>query len=197
MLLTLLAAGLVLRWLGLGQAIDHAGEQGPLVFVVLASVACAVGLPRQLTAYAGGFAFGFWPGCVLALVAEGVGCAANFGWARLLGRSWAQRYLAGNARFARMERFMTANAFRATLTIRLLPVGSNMVTNLLAGVSGVPAWPFLAASVLGFIPQTVVFALLGGGVRVSEGLQMGLAAGLLVLSVVLGMVLLRRRPVPA
>ena len=89
-----------------------------------------------------------------------------------------------------------ANAFSATLTLRLLPVGSNIALNLLAGVSGVAAAPFLAASVLGYVPQTVVFALLGGGVRVSEGAQVALAAGLMVFSVAFGVMLLRRRSIP-
>ena len=57
----------------------------------------------------------------------------------------------------------------ATLTLRLLPVGSNMLLNLVAGVSErARQAPFMAASAIGYLPQTVVFALLGGGVRVSQ-----------------------------
>ena len=125
------------------------------------------------------------------------GAPVDFWWARLVARDWAKRRLAGNGRVARLDRFLMANAFRATLTIRLLPVGSNIAMNLLAGVSGVAAAPFLLASVLGYVPQTVVFALLGGGVRVSEGLQIGVGRrGCWRLSVALGVALLRRRPIP-
>ena len=67
--------------------------------------------------------------------------------------------------------------------------------NLLAGVSAVAAGPFLLASLLGYVPQTAVFALLGDGVRVAEGVQMALAVGLFAASVALGVYLLRR-PVP-
>lgn len=194
MLAGLAVAGGGLRALGLDHAIDRAGEQGAPVFVLLGSIACAAGVPRQVVAYAGGLAFGFWPGAALAMVAETIGCAADFWWARLVARRWAARALARGGRIARMEQFLVGNAFRATLTLRLLPVGSNMVLNLLAGVSGVAAVPFLLGSVLGYVPQTVVFALLGGGVRVSDGLRMGLAAVLLAVSVALGFVLLHRRP---
>ena len=193
----LVGAGLLLRWVGLGDAVRRAGEHGPVAFVLLGSVACAVGVPRQAVAYAGGLAFGFWAGAALSLVGEAAGCVVNFWWARLVGREMVMRRLARGGRLARLDRFLTANAFRATLTIRLLPVGSNIVLNLLAGVSGVAAGPFVLASVVGYVPQTVVFALLGGGVRVSGALQMGLAAGLLGVSVATGVVLLRRRPVPA
>ncbi len=190
----LVAAGALLRWAGADGLVRRAGEHGPLAFVLLGGVACTVGVPRQVVAYAGGLAFGFWQGAALTLLAEASGCAANFWWARFIGRGWAKRRLAGEGRLARLDRFLMANAFQATLTIRLLPVGSNVLLNIMAGVSGVAAGPFLLASVLGYVPQTAVFALLGGGVRVSAGLQMGLAAALLALSVALGVVLLRRRP---
>lgn len=201
MLAGLAVAGLVMQRVGLDGVIGQAaGKQGATLFVAVATLACALGVPRQGVAYAGGLAFGFWPGMGLALLAETGGCAADFWWARLLGRQWAGRWLAGEgrvgARVARVERFLVANAFSATLTLRLLPVGSNMILNLLAGVSSVAAGPFLAASVLGYLPQTAVFALLGGGVRVSGGLQMGVAAGLMGVSVLLGAVLMRRRGVP-
>ena len=193
----LIGAGLLLRWFGLRDAVRQAGEHGPLAFALLGSIACSVGVPRQVVAYAGGLAFGFWAGAGLSLVGETAGCAVNFYWARLIGRRWVMRRLARGGRLARLERFLVANAFRATLTIRLLPVGSNIVLNLLAGVSGVAAGPFVLASVIGYVPQTAVFALLGGGVRVSGVVQMALAAALLALSIGLGLVLLRRRAVPA
>lgn len=196
LLVSLMAAGLLLQRAGLSDAVNRAGEHGPLAFVLLGGIACTVGIPRQAVAFAAGLAYGFWAGAALALLAEMIGCAANFWGARLLARRWATRFLA-RGRMARLDRFLQANAFRATLTIRLLPLGSNVATNLLAGVSGVAAGPFLLASMLGYVPQTAVFTLLGGGVRVSGMAQVGLAAVLLVASVAIGVTLLRRRPLPA
>ena len=190
-------AGLLLRSTDLGDALRRPWTGGAPLFAVLASVACAIGVPRQVVAYAGGLAFGFWPGTALALLAETVGCVLDFWWARLLGRRWATRRLAGGGRLARLDAFLRANAFRATLTLRLLPLGSNIALNLLAGVSGVAAMPFVLASAVGYVPQTVVFALLGGGVRVTQGAQVGLAAGLMAVSIALGILLLRRRLVPS
>jgi len=198
LLLGLIVVGSLLRGLGLDAGIAAAGQQGPVAFLMIAAVGCAVGVPRQVIAYAGGLAFGFWPGAILALLAEAVGCAADLFWARLVARAWAARWLAqaGGGRIDRLNRFLVANAFTATLTLRLLPVGSNLLLNLLAGVSSVAAGPFLLASVLGYIPQTAIFALLGGGVRVSQGAQMALAVALFAVSIALGLALLRRRPVP-
>jgi uncharacterized membrane protein YdjX (TVP38/TMEM64 family) len=179
--------------------VARAGEQGPLGFVLLGTVACAAGLPRQVVALAGGYAFGLWPGTALALVAEMAGCAIDFYWARLLGRRVASRFLARRegGRLQRLDRFLAERAFTATLLLRLLPIGNNLALNLFAGVCGVAAAPFMLASVLGYVPQTVVFALAGSGASVSDGTQLAVAAGLLLASVALGIVLLRRRPLPA
>jgi uncharacterized membrane protein YdjX (TVP38/TMEM64 family) len=82
--------------------------------------------------------------------------------------------------------------FQATLALRLLPVGNNLALNLLAGMAGLSLWPFLAGSALGYLPQTVVFALLGKGIRVEGAWQLALAAALLLVSFGLGLWLLRR-----
>ena len=71
-------------------------------------------------------------------------------------------------------------------------MGNNLALNLLAGMAGIAPAPFLAASALGYLPQTVVFALLGKGVRVDGAWQIGLAAALLAVSVGIGFGLLRR-----
>lgn len=191
LLASLVTVGLLLQRAGLGDLIERAGDKGPLAFVALGGLACTIGIPRQVVAYAAGLAYGFWAGSALALAAELIGCTADFWWARLLARRWTARFLA-RGRMARLDRFLAANAFRATLTLRLLPIGSNVALNLLAGVSGVAAGPFLLASALGYIPQTVVFTLLGGGVRVSGATQMALAAVLMVASIALGITLMRR-----
>ena len=185
-----LGVGLVLRG-GLGRsALDAPAHAGPVVFVAMAAAACAVGVPRQVVAYAAGLGFGTLGGCGLALLAEMLGCAVNFAWARIVARDWAARRIRG--RLARWDRRLSRHPFGATLTLRLLPVGSNLLLNLVAGVSGVAAAPFLLASAIGYLPQTLVFALLGGGVRVDQNEQLVLAASLFVLASALGLWLMRR-----
>jgi uncharacterized membrane protein YdjX (TVP38/TMEM64 family) len=195
--LGLVGVGLLLRGAGIGSVPD-AGRHGPLATVLLGAVACAVGAPRQAVAYAAGLAWGFWPGMALALTAQLLGCATTMLWSRLIARRWAADLLRRRAtgRLARLNGFLARNPFTSTLTLRLLPAGSNVLLNLVAGVSGIPAVPFLAASALGYLPQTAVFTLLGSGVRVGHATQVALAAALLILSFLLGVALLRRGQVP-
>lgn len=198
----LVAGGLLLRALGaapgtewVDRYIRDEGVWGDLVFVLAAAAATAVGVPRQSVAFLGGYAFGTVQGAGLALAAQLLGCASAFLWARAVGRGWAERRLNGRfgPRLRPLVERLRENPFTAALALRLLPVGNNLALNLLAGLSGIAAWPFLAASALGYLPQTVIFALLGKGVRVDGAWQMALAGGLLVVSVGLGLWLLRRQ----
>jgi uncharacterized membrane protein YdjX (TVP38/TMEM64 family) len=202
----LLAAGLalggwLLRQFGGGRPealVERFGLQqtlwGEAVFLAVGTLACAVGVPRQAVAFLGGYAFGAWAGGALSLLAQVLGCAGAFGWAALIGRAWAERRLAG--RFGRRLRalrdILAASPFNTTLALRLLPVGNNLALNLLAGLSGIPALAFLAASAAGYLPQTVIFALAGSGVAVDRDGQIALAAGLFVVSALLGLWMLRR-----
>jgi uncharacterized membrane protein YdjX (TVP38/TMEM64 family) len=170
-------------------------EDSPMLFALLACLACAVGIPRQVVAYAASYGFGLWPGVALALLAQLVGCAANLAWARALAREWVARRLATRSgRLARLDAYLTANTFTATLVLRLLPVGNSMALNLLAGASGASATRFLAGSAIGFLPQTLVFALLGAGTRLDSLDQILLGVALFAASALLGWVLWRRRP---
>ncbi|MBI0536638.1 TVP38/TMEM64 family protein [Roseomonas sp. KE2513] len=200
-------AGWIIRTLGLAPGsetgtvwVDHwirgQGLQGEAVFLAVGAAAAAAGLPRQGVAFLGGYAFGAPVGTGLALVAQVLGCAASFGWARLLGRDWAARRLEGRLgrRLRPLHDRLVASPFGATLALRLLPVGNNLALNLLAGLSGVRMAPFVLGSAIGYLPQTLVFALLGNGVAVDRVAQLVLGGALFLVSVALGAWLLRREP---
>ncbi|WP_439580365.1 TVP38/TMEM64 family protein [Elioraea sp.] len=197
----LVAGGLMLREVGLTPDagwVEHwvrgRGLLGDLVFIAIGAAATAAGVPRQGVAFLGGYAFGALEGTIVALAAQVVGCALSYGWARLVGRGWAERRLAGRFghRLRPLRDALAGSPFGATLALRLLPVGNNLALNLLAGMAAISPLPFLAGSALGYVPQTLVFALLGKGVRVDGAWQLALAVALFVVSAAIGLALLRR-----
>jgi uncharacterized membrane protein YdjX (TVP38/TMEM64 family) len=197
----LVAAGLLLRSIGFAPGtgwVDRwvlgQGLLGDVVFVAMGAAVTAAGAPRQGVAFLGGYAFGVVEGTLLSLAAQVVGCAASYGWARAVGRGWAERRLAGRFghRLRPLRDILAGSPFNATLALRLLPVGNNLALNLLAGMAAIGLVPFLAASAIGYLPQTVVFALLGKGVRVDGAWQLALAVALFVVSAAIGFLLLRR-----
>ncbi len=196
---TLVAVGFLYKESGLEGLLDKAwidaqvrgqGVLGQVLFVAAGAAFVAVGLPRQLVSFLGGYAFGLVGGTALALLASVIGCATAFSYSRLLGRAVVAARLSG--RVQRIDAFLAGNPLTMTLLIRLLPVGSNLLTNLGAGVTGVGAVPFIAGSAIGYIPQTLVFALVGSGINVDPVLRIGLGVVLFVVSGMLGVTLFRR-----
>lgn len=209
----LLKGALLLAGLGLaawliesGQWLDRAwidatvrgqGFEGVLIFLLLGGFFTGIGAPRQVLAFLGGYAFGLTLGTLWATLATLLGCIASFYYARVVARNLiAQRF---SGRVQRFDTFLARHPFSMTLLIRLLPVGSNLVTNLLAGVSSVRALPFFAGSTLGFLPQTLAFTLAGAGTGLSGLAQTGMAIALLLISGAIGVYLyhhMRHPPAP-
>jgi uncharacterized membrane protein YdjX (TVP38/TMEM64 family) len=190
----LAGAGYALRTLPIHDFALHAGRMGDMSFVLVGAIACAVGLPRQLVPFAAGYAHGVWFGALLALVAQLLGCVADLLWARLVAGRWVKALpvIGRSSQLARLDAFLATNPFMATLTLRLLPVGNNLALNLLAGALRIRVVPFLAATAFGYLPQTIIFVLLGKGIRVARGVEIGVALAAFVVSTGFGLVLFRR-----
>ena len=166
------------------------GLTGEILFVLVGAVITAIGLPRQAVSFLGGYAFGFLLGTGLALMASLCGCILAFFYARLLGRSFVLARFP--ERIKRIDSFLRDNPLTMTLLIRLLPVGNNALTSMTAGVSGVHPAPFFIGSVIGYLPQTVIFTLLGSGIHLEPEIRIGASVVLFVLSGALGIYLFRR-----
>ncbi|MEG6550802.1 VTT domain-containing protein [Desulfocurvibacter africanus] len=203
----ILAIGAALvHWGGLGDQLGQEwidahirgqGLAGWLLFVGLMGLATSLAVPRQAVSFLGGYAFGFIGGSLLSLAAAGFGCVLGFWYARLTRLAWQPELMSRligrrMTSLAQVDGFLRDNPFGMALTIRLLPVGNNSLTNLLAGISGVPFGPFMAGSLLGYAPQTLIFALLGSGMSVAPAWRVSLALVLLAVSSLLGWRMYRR-----
>lgn len=192
---------LIIRESGLGTGLDDLklwvdthvrgdGFAGALLFVAAGALFTGAGLSRQILAFAAGYAFGVVWGSALALIAEMGGVLLAFMYARFLGRDVVARHFP--SKIKRFDAFLAVNPFWLTLAIRLLPVGNNLIVNLLGGVSRVRTMPFMAASAIGHAPQTVVFALVGSGLAEGIYMKTALAIVLFVVSIVIGVHLYRK-----
>jgi uncharacterized membrane protein YdjX (TVP38/TMEM64 family) len=204
MLAALGGAVYVSRAVGLGDMLsntqwfnDHVLGRGPLsviIFLAVSTVFTAVGLPRQLIGFLGGFAFGMIGGTVLSTVGAGLGCAMAALYARMGGRDLVERRL--GKKVHKVNRFLRHEPFNTALAIRLFPLGSNLIVNLAAGVSSIPLLPFVLGSTLGYIPQNFIFALFGAGMNRESTtgvvLSVGMSVALFVVSGWLGIRVYRR-----
>jgi uncharacterized membrane protein YdjX (TVP38/TMEM64 family) len=171
------------------QVRDH-GAAGVLLFVLVCCLLGSVGLSRQVIAFLGGYAFGFSQGFLLSMVAVVAACITTFYLSRFLLRSFLEKRF--SVRIRQLDLFLHDNTFTMALLVRLLPLGSNWMINIGAGVSSVRKLPFFLGSALGYIPQMLIFSLVGSGTRVDQFWQVAIAMALFVLAATLGIVLYRK-----
>jgi uncharacterized membrane protein YdjX (TVP38/TMEM64 family) len=211
LVLTLAVAALALAALILGgrQAgqylpqfaawVESLGWLGPLVFILGYAVATVAFIPGSLLTLAAGAIFGLVQGTIYTLVGATLGASAAFLVARYGARGWIERRIAGNARFAAIDRAVGKEGFKIVALLRLSPVFPFNLLNYSLGLTRVRFLDYLLASVA-MLPGTLLYVYYGkaagslaavaGGVKTERGpeywltLGLGLAATIAVTTVI-------------
>ena len=163
---------------------------GALTFILLLTPAMAIGLPRQVAALSAGFLFGASYGMLLATVSAILGCILTLVFARKIFANLVQRHYPQP--LAKVSHFFSHDTFLKALIIRLLPAGSNFLTNVLAGTARSPFKPYILGTAIGFLPQMTIFSLMGAGLKVDGQQQLILSAILFIIALILSHYLYRK-----
>jgi uncharacterized membrane protein YdjX (TVP38/TMEM64 family) len=142
-------------------AYTHAHYAAMLVAVlVVYTVATAISFPMGIVmTFAVGFLFGRWVGTALVVLAASVGATLAFLSARYLFADFAKRRM--GPRLQRLARGFEKDAFNYILFVRLVPVFPFWLMNLVPAFTPVSARTFFAATLIGILPGTFVFANVG------------------------------------
>ncbi len=203
-----LAALAGLLWLGrsLGAElprfaawVEGLGALGPLVFVLGYALAVVAFAPGSVLTLAAGAIFGLAKGTLYVFVAATLGASAAFLVARHLARGAVERRLAGNARFAAIDRAVGEQGRKIVFLLRLSPVFPFNLLNYALGLTRVRFADYFVACA-GMLPGTLLYvyygklagdvAQLAGGAGAQRGagdwavLLLGLAATVAVTTVV-------------
>ena len=163
---------------------------GALTFILLLTPAMAIGLPRQVAALSAGFLFGASYGMLLATVSAILGCILTLVFARKIFANLVQRHYPQP--LAKVSHFFSHDTFLKALIIRLLPAGSNFLTNVLAGTARSPFKPYVLGTAIGFLPQMTIFSLMGAGLKVDGQQQLILSTILFIIALILSHYLYRK-----
>ena len=181
-MVSLIIVGVVLRWLNFGKLLETnwinaeirgQGIYGGVLFIGVGSLFTALGLPRQLVSFFGGYAFGFLTGTCISLFATLVGALIALQYSRLMGRTFFTHHFPRHIK--RIDDFLAKQTITTILVLRFSPFTNNLITNLAAGISGIRIIPFLIGSALGYLPQTLIFALLGSGFTLDPEIRIGIS----------------------
>lgn len=155
------------------------GAWGPIAYVLLYTVGPSFLVPGAVMTLAGGLAFGALRGALWSVVGANLGALVAFAAGRFLGKEFVERTI-GN-RFHKMLGRMARNGFYITLYLRIVPVIPYNAFNLLAGASPIAFRDYFWASVIGMIPGTVLFAVLGDALWHPASPRFFVALGLIML----------------
>jgi uncharacterized membrane protein YdjX (TVP38/TMEM64 family) len=179
--------------------VESLGVWGPVVFVVGYVVAAVAFVPGSILTLAAGAIFGLGKGVVVFFMAAILCSAAAFVVARYVSRPANVRRLAGNTRFAAIDRAVGAQGRKIVFLLRLSPVFPFNLLNYALGLTKVRFLDFFIASA-GMLPGTLLYvyygklagdvAALAGGSAVAKGpeyyavLVLGLVATIVVTTIV-------------
>ncbi|MEL0637296.1 VTT domain-containing protein [Marinomonas sp. TI.3.20] len=169
------------NWLSMYLAKN--GYLGQSLIALSAFFLVAIGGPKQVVAFLFGYLYGYVLGTFVTLLICLLAALVNYMAARMLLAHTLARYFP--VRMNKFNQFASRAPFMKILMLRLLPVGSNLVTNLLSGSVGVPLLAFISASLIGYFPQTLIFTLVGHGINGANHAMIYLSVGLAVLSFIL------------
>jgi uncharacterized membrane protein YdjX (TVP38/TMEM64 family) len=128
-------------------------------FVLAGGLLISLGLPRIWFSAASGAVFGLGWGIVAAMLASILGASALFWMGSAFLSAMARRRAGG--KLASWRSGLQSNAFWWVLYLRLFPFSNATLASLICGSCHIGFAPFTYASLIGFLPYTVVFAAFG------------------------------------
>jgi uncharacterized membrane protein YdjX (TVP38/TMEM64 family) len=135
--------------------VESLGVWGPLVFIAGYFLGVIAFLPGSLITLAAGAIFGLGRGFVCAFVGASLGACAAFLISRYLAREWVEQKLAGNPKFAAIDRAIAREGRKIVFLLRLSPAFPFNLLNYALGLTKVRFVDY-AVACLGMLPGTLL-----------------------------------------
>ena len=140
--------------------VDGLGALGPAVFILGYVAATVAFIPGSVLTLAAGAIFGLGPGVVYVMVGATAGASLAFLLARSVAREAIAQRLAGNPRFAAIDRAVGREGLKIVLLLRLSPVFPFNLLNYGLGLTNVRFRDYVAASI-GMLPGSFLYTYSG------------------------------------
>jgi len=140
--------------------VDGLGAFGPAAFIAGYAAAVVAFAPASLLTLAAGAIFGVARGTLYVFAAASLGACLAFLVARHAARAWVERRIAGDARFAAIDRAIEREGRRIVFLLRLSPAFPFNLLNYALGLTSVRFADY-AVACLGMLPGTLGYVYLG------------------------------------
>ena len=140
--------------------INSQGAVGGIAFILLYIVATVAFLPGSILTLGAGVVFGVFLGSFYVFIGATIGATAAFLVGRYLARGWVANKIAGNQKFAAIDRAVGREGLKIVLLTRLSPVFPFNLLNYAYGLTGVSLKDYFFGSI-GMLPGTIMYVYLG------------------------------------
>ncbi len=159
------------------------------LFVLTYVAVTGLSLPGAvILTLAGGFIFGSLWGTLLVNLGATTGATLAFLASRYLLRDWVERKF--GKWLGPVQQGFTNNAFSYLMTLRLIPLFPFFVVNLVSGLTRMNIGTYVAATALGIIPGSFVYAYAGSQLGMINSLKDIASPGVIGAFVLLGLLAL-------
>lgn len=138
---------------------DHYGAAVGLFIAAYIAVTAASLPGAVILTLAGGFLFGSLLGTLYVNLGATTGATLAFLASRYLLRDWVERKFGWW--LGPMQEGLAKNAFSYLMTLRLIPIFPFFGVNALCGLTRIPLGTYVAATAIGIIPGSFVYAYAG------------------------------------
>ncbi len=140
--------------------VDSLGAVGAIAFMLIYVIATVAFLPGSILTLGAGVVFGVALGSIYVFISATIGATLAFLVGRYFARGWISNKIAGNDKFAAIDRAVGQEGLKIVLLTRLSPVFPFNLLNYGLGVTGVSLKDYVIGSV-GMIPGTIMYVYLG------------------------------------
>jgi uncharacterized membrane protein YdjX (TVP38/TMEM64 family) len=140
--------------------VQSLGIWGPVAFVLGYAVATVAFAPGAILTLAAGAIFGLAEGTLLTFLGATLGASAAFLVARYAARRAIEKRIAGNERFAAIDKAVAREGFKIVALLRLSPVFPFNLLNYALGLTQVRFLDYLLAC-FAMLPGTVLYVYYG------------------------------------
>jgi uncharacterized membrane protein YdjX (TVP38/TMEM64 family) len=156
--------------------VEGLGALGPLVFILGYAVAVVAFIPGSALTLASGAIFGVAQGTVFVFIAAILGSTLAFLIARHLARAAIEKRIAGDPKFAAIDRAIGGEGRKIVLLLRLSPIFPFNLLNYGLGLTQVRLVDYVIAGI-GMLPGTLLYVYLGSAAGQAVAAAGGAAPG--------------------
>lgn len=142
------------------QWVESLGYIGGIAFIGIYIIATVAFLPGSILTLGAGVVFGVVFGSIYVFIGATIGAIAAFLVGRYLARDWISAKIAGNQKFAVIDKAVAHEGFKIVLLTRLSPLFPFNLLNYAFGITGVSLKDYALASI-GMLPGTVMYVYIG------------------------------------